>query len=84
MANITSGYEKPYEAIGLHKNGKKFPISVEARNVPYKGEMVRTVEFRDLTQQKEAEKEIKLKNRIQSAQLRLINEAPELSSTELL
>ncbi len=59
MANIASGYEKSYEAVGLHKNGKKFPISVEARNVPYKGEMARTVEVRDLTEQKEAEKEIK-------------------------
>jgi len=58
MAKITSGNEKPYEAVGLHKNGEKFPISVDARNVPYKGEVVRTVEFRDLTEQKKAEKAI--------------------------
>jgi PAS domain S-box-containing protein len=57
MANILSGYEKPYEALGLRKNGEEFPIRLEARNVPYKGKMVRTVEFRDITEQKQAEAE---------------------------
>lgn len=84
MDNIASGYEKPYEALGLHKNGKAFPMRIEARNIPYKGEMVRSVEFRDLTEQKEAENEIKRKNRIQSAQLKLINDASGLTSNELL
>ncbi|GAB6096453.1 hypothetical protein JCM14469_27060 [Desulfatiferula olefinivorans] len=57
MSNILSGYEKPYEAVGLRKNGEEFPIRLEARNVPYKGKMVRTVEFRDITEQKKAEEE---------------------------
>ena len=56
--NIESGYEQPYEAIGLHKNGKEFPLRLESRNVPYKGKEVRTVEFRDITDQKNAEIEI--------------------------
>jgi PAS domain S-box-containing protein len=50
MGNIKAGYEKPYEAIGLRKNGEEFPIRLEARNIPYKGKMVRTVEFRDITE----------------------------------
>ncbi len=58
LNNISSGYEKAYEAVGLHKNGNEFPMRLEARNVPYKGEMVRSVEFRDITEQKKSELEI--------------------------
>jgi signal transduction histidine kinase/ActR/RegA family two-component response regulator len=57
MANIVAGYEKPYEAMGIRKNGEEFYLRLEARNVPYKGRMVRTVEFRDITQHKQAEAE---------------------------
>ena len=54
MNNILSGYEKPYEAIGLRKNGEEFPMRLEARNVPFKGKTVRTVEFRNITEEKRA------------------------------
>lgn len=60
LEKIISGYEKPYEAKGLHKSGKVFPMRLEARNVPYKGKNVRTVEFRDITESKQAE--LKLQN----------------------
>jgi len=53
MKNILAGYEKPYEAYGLRKDGREFPMRLEARNVPYKGKTVRTVEFRDITEAKE-------------------------------
>lgn len=53
--NIQAGYEKPYEALGQRKNGELFPMRLEARNVPYKGRTVRTVEFRDITESKKAE-----------------------------
>ncbi|MCA1793621.1 MAG: PAS domain S-box protein, partial [Desulfobacteraceae bacterium] len=59
MNNIRTGYEKPYEAFGLRKNGEEFPMQLEARNVPYKGKQVRTVEFRDITERKRAEEELK-------------------------
>jgi PAS domain S-box-containing protein len=62
MDNILSGYEEPYEAVGLRKNTETFPLRLEARNVPYKGKMVSTVEFRDITEQKEKELEIKKLN----------------------
>ncbi|MDX9747793.1 MAG: PAS domain S-box protein [Paludibacter sp.] len=52
MANILSGYEKAYEALGIRKDGEIYPLRLEARNVPYKGKMVRTVEFRDITESK--------------------------------
>ncbi|MFA6010880.1 MAG: PAS domain S-box protein [Desulfobacteraceae bacterium] len=57
--HIVSGYEKPYEAMGIRKNGEEYPLRLEGRNIPYKGRQVRTVEFRDITEYKhnEAERE---------------------------
>ncbi|MBF0241962.1 MAG: PAS domain S-box protein [Desulfamplus sp.] len=60
MQNILSGYEKPYEAVGLRKNGEEYPIRLEARNIPYKGKTVRVVEFRDITEQKRIEEELRV------------------------
>ena len=57
MENIVSGYEKPYEAFGLRKNSEKYPLRLEARNIPYMGKQVRAVEFRDITESKQAQKE---------------------------
>jgi len=69
MANIVAGYEKPYEAIGIRKNGEEYSLRMEARNVPYKGKMVRTVEFRDITDLKQAEAEReKLQTQLAQAQ----------------
>jgi len=69
MGNIVSGYEKPYEATGLHKDGGEFPMRLEARNIPYQGKSIRAVEFRDITDQKLAEKERqKLQNQLIQAQ----------------
>lgn len=59
MTNILSGFEKPYESIGLQKNGKEYPVRIEARNIPYKGKNVRCVEFRDITEQKLSEEKLK-------------------------
>ncbi|WP_340817657.1 PAS domain S-box protein [Methanolobus sp. WCC4] len=59
MANILAGYEKPYEAMGRRKDGSEYPIRLEARNIPYKGKQVRVVEFRDITEQKKIEEELK-------------------------
>lgn len=59
MNNIITGYEKPYEANGLRKNGAQFPMRLEARTVPYKGKNVRSVEFRDITERKHAEEELR-------------------------
>jgi PAS domain S-box-containing protein len=58
MNNINSGFEKPYEATGLRKNGEKYPLRLEARQIPYQGKNVRVVEFRDITEQKKTESEL--------------------------
>jgi PAS domain S-box-containing protein len=57
LENIQSGNEKPYEAIGLRKNGEEYPLRLEGRNIPYKGKRVRVVEFRDITENKQVEAE---------------------------
>lgn len=58
MNNILAGYEKPYEAFGVRKNGEGYPLRLEAKNIPYKGKNVRVVEFRDNTEQKRSEKDL--------------------------
>ncbi len=55
--NISTGYERAYEAKGQRKNGEVYPLRLEARNIPYKDKQVRVVEFRDISEQKESEKE---------------------------
>ena len=68
MKNILAGYEKPYDAFGVRKNGEEYPLRLEARNIPYKGRMVRTVEFRDDTERRLVEVElIKARDAAQAA-----------------
>ena len=74
MNEIISGNEKPYEANGLRKNGEQFPMRLEARGIPYKGKNIRTVEFRDITESKKAEEEIKKTGQHYQA---LIEKAPD-------
>lgn len=69
MSQIRSGYQKPYETRGIRKNGEEYPLRLEARNIPYKGKEIRSVEFRDITESKqhEADKE-KLQRQLIQAQ----------------
>lgn len=59
MDKISIGYEKPYEAFGIKKNNDIYPLRLEARNIPYEGKQVRVVEFRDLEDIKQKEKDKK-------------------------
>lgn len=60
LKHIQEKYEKPYEAIFLHKNGTQFPIRLEGREIPYKGKMIRVVEFRDISEEKKAHEQLML------------------------
>jgi PAS domain S-box-containing protein len=73
LDNILTGHEKPYEVMGLHKDGKEFHLRIRGRNVPYKGRHVRYTEFRDISDQKRAESE---KEAIQAQ----LNQAQKLES----
>ncbi len=68
IKNIQADYEKPYEVYGLRKDGKEYPLRLEARNIPYKGKMVRVVEFRDISDIKFIQNElIEAKERAETA-----------------
>jgi PAS domain S-box-containing protein len=53
--NIESGYERPYEHLALHNDGKIIPVEVMGRSIPYKGRSVRVTAIRDITERKKAE-----------------------------
>lgn len=57
--NIKRKYEEVYEVMGLRKNNEIYPLKLQARNIPYKGKSVRSVEFRDITEEKKAEQQLK-------------------------
>ncbi|MBE7554085.1 MAG: PAS domain S-box protein [Anaerolineales bacterium] len=63
LKNITSGFEGPYEHLALRKDGSTFPVEVHARTLPYQGRIVRVTAIRDITQRKQAEEEIRRRNR---------------------
>lgn len=55
---IRLGYDKPYQSLGLTKDGVVFPIEIHGETFSCNGRQVRGTVIRDLTEQKEAEKEI--------------------------
>lgn len=50
--NIAIEFDKPYGVMGIRKNGEEYPLRLQGKNMPYKGKMVRSSEFRDITEQK--------------------------------
>lgn len=82
MDNILSGYEKPYEAIGIRKDGQEYPIRLEARNIPYKGKNVRVVEFRDISETKQIEQQLKDKTEVLEVVLNNLQDLVSLTDLE--
>jgi two-component system, cell cycle sensor histidine kinase and response regulator CckA len=67
--NIKSGFSQPYEVEGVKKGGTIFPLLIQGKNIPHKGRTVRAVEYRDLTEKKQADKEkADLEARLRQAQ----------------
>jgi diguanylate cyclase (GGDEF)-like protein/PAS domain S-box-containing protein len=58
LQHVASGSEQAYEVEGLRKDGSRFPLSIQGKNIPYKGRTVRVGEFRDISERKQAESEI--------------------------
>lgn len=59
LHNIRSGYDQRYEVEGVRKDGTVYPLSIQGKNIQYKGETVRVIEFRDITEIKEVENKLK-------------------------
>ena len=55
MKNMISGYEEPYEATAIRKDGSTFPCMLRGKMVRYKGRNVRVTSLRDITRQKLAD-----------------------------
>jgi PAS domain S-box-containing protein len=53
---IKSGFEGYYESAGLRKDGSKFDIEIQAKEINYKGRKVRVGTVRDISERKKAEK----------------------------
>jgi len=56
--NTLTGYEEPYEAIGIKKNGDLFNVEIRGKMFEYMGKQVRVAAVRDITERKIALKTI--------------------------
>ncbi len=66
LHNIQSGYEKPYESVGLRKDGTTFPVEVQGKAIPYRGRLVRVTIIRDLTERKRLEEELRQAHKMEA------------------
>ncbi|MFC1836109.1 PAS domain S-box protein [Thermodesulfobacteriota bacterium] len=57
--NMLSGYEKPYEAHALRKDGSTFPCEIQGKMLRYEGRWIRVAALRDISDRKEAEEALK-------------------------
>ena len=58
MNNILAGYEQPYEALAIKKDGTTFPCMLQGKMMHYKGKAVRVTSLSDITERKHAEEEL--------------------------
>jgi len=56
--NTLSGYEEPYEAVGIKKTGELFNVEIRGKMFEYMGKQVRVAAVRDITERKIALKTI--------------------------
>jgi PAS domain S-box-containing protein len=57
IKNMMDGHERPYEAMGLRKDGSTFPAILHGRMMRFKGRAVRVTSMTDITDLKRAELE---------------------------
>ncbi|SHO53631.1 PAS domain S-box protein [Desulfopila aestuarii] len=56
-SHMLTGTFEPYEAVGMRKDGTRFPVSIRAKAMPYKDAgIVRVTSITDITKIKQAEK----------------------------
>ncbi len=58
VANIKKAFEGPYEHLAKRQDGSIFPVEVRATVINYKGHSARVSAIRDITDRKEAGKEL--------------------------
>lgn len=67
---IRAGDEKPYEVIGLRKDGSTFSMEVCGKSISYRGRPARVAAIRDITERKRIEETL----RREKAQLEAMNQ----------
>jgi PAS domain S-box-containing protein len=66
---IQSGYDRPYEADTIRKDGTRFTVEIVGHSITYKGRPVRIATARDITERKRAEEEILWKTALLESQV---------------
>jgi len=56
-------YLGPYEVVGLKKGGTEFPMEIRVKNMKYNGKTARMAAIRDLTERKQMEEALKLREK---------------------
>ena len=56
---MLSGYEEPYVAVGLRKDGTTFPCEIHGKMLDYQGRLIRVTTLRDITERKLAEEALR-------------------------
>ncbi|MCH8044154.1 MAG: PAS domain S-box protein, partial [Planctomycetes bacterium] len=56
--HIARGEEKPYEIVGLRKDGTTFEVEALGKNCMYRGRVARITAMRDISDRKQAQKEV--------------------------
>src|ERR671917_396147 len=59
MRRISDEDTRPYESMGLKKDGTRFPIEIRPRHLPYSGRRIRVTSVIDLTERKHQEEALR-------------------------
>jgi PAS domain S-box-containing protein len=52
---IKNDFAEAYESVGVTKSGRRFPVRIKGKNIPYKGTIARVTEFSDISDVKKAQ-----------------------------
>ncbi|MFN3430619.1 MAG: PAS domain S-box protein [Candidatus Sericytochromatia bacterium] len=59
IERMVGGHTQPYEAVGMRRDGSRFPGELHAKVVTYQGRPVRVVAMRDLSERKRVEQALR-------------------------
>jgi len=62
LQNISKSYAKPYEIVGLKKDGTEFPLEIEAKDFESDDKTIRVAAVKDISERKKFQKELEKQN----------------------
>jgi PAS domain S-box-containing protein len=62
LDKIISKEERPYDVVGLRKDGSRYFLEIHGKNIPFGEGLIRVTEFRDITDRKLSEAELTEQN----------------------